>query len=147
LTAWDDYHGKYFSWDQEYEQGKWYAGGAVRAELPATRREHTFKRSPEAGYGAVRALNPRTGEKVWDYRMTDVSESGLLTTAANVLFSGNREGHFFALDATNGKLLWKRYLGGQVMASPITYMVDGRQFVTIASGQALFTFALRKSTP
>ena len=47
-----------------------------------------------------------------------------------------------ALDAATGKMLWKRYLGGQVVASPITYMADGRQYVSIASGQSLFTFAL-----
>jgi alcohol dehydrogenase (cytochrome c) len=74
--------------------------------------------------------------------MTDVSDSGLLTTSTNVLFSGNREGHFFALDARYGKLLWTRYLGGQVASSPITWAVDGRQYVSIASGHAVFTFGL-----
>lgn len=74
--------------------------------------------------------------------MTDVTDSGLLTTASNVLFSGSREGHFYAIDATNGKLLWQRYLGGQIAASPITYEVKGKQYVTVASGHAMFTFAL-----
>ena len=77
--------------------------------------------------------------------MIDVSESGLLTTAANVLFSGSREGYFFALDAKTGKLLWKRYLGGAVLSSPITYLVDGRQYVSIACGQSIFTFKLREA--
>jgi alcohol dehydrogenase (cytochrome c) len=142
VTAWMDYHGTYFSWDQEYEQGKWYAGGAVQAATPATRREPIYKRTPDAGYATVLALNPVTGEKVWGYPMTDMSESGLLTTSADLLFSGSREGYFFALDAKTGKLLWKRYLGGAVMASPVTYMVDGRQFVSVACGQSLFTFSL-----
>jgi outer membrane protein assembly factor BamB len=74
--------------------------------------------------------------------MSDVSDSGLLTTATDLLFSGNREGHFFALNARDGKLLWTRYLGGQVAASPITWSVDGRQYVSVASGHALFTFGL-----
>jgi alcohol dehydrogenase (cytochrome c) len=142
LTAWDDYHSTYYSWDQPYEQGKWYAGGAVKAPVPATRREEIFRRSSRDGYGAVRALNPLTGETVWDYRMTDVSDGGILTTATNVLFSGNREGYIFALDARDGKLLWKRYLGGQVLASPITYEAGGRQFVSLAAGTTLYTFAL-----
>ena len=77
--------------------------------------------------------------------MTDVSDSGLLTTASNVLFSGSREGHFFALDARNGKLLWQRYLGGQIAASPITYEIDGKQFVSVASGHAIFAFRCRGS--
>jgi outer membrane protein assembly factor BamB len=74
--------------------------------------------------------------------MSDVSDSGLLTTATDLLFSGNREGHFFALDARDGKLLWTRYLGGQVANSPITWAVDGKQYVSVASGHGVFTFGL-----
>lgn len=142
LTAWDDYSGVYYSWNQEYERGQWYAGGSVRAEVPSIVRQEVRTRGPESGYGAIRALDPATGERVWEYRMSDVSDSGLLTTATDLLFSGNREGHFFALNARNGKLLWTRYLGGQVAASPVTWSVDGRQYVSIASGHALFTFGL-----
>ena len=144
LTAWEDYHSTYFAWDQEYEQGKWYSGGGVKAPVPPTKRERIMKRDTSDGYAAVRALDPATGKKVWDFPMGDMSESGILTTASDVLFSGNREGHFFALDATNGKLLWNRYLGGQVIASPVTYSVNGVQHVSIASGSGLFTFRLRK---
>ena len=74
--------------------------------------------------------------------MNDVSDSGLLTTSGGLLFSGNREGHFFSLDAKNGKLLWDRNLGGQVASSPVTWSVDGQQYVSIASGHAVFTFGL-----
>jgi alcohol dehydrogenase (cytochrome c) len=142
LTAWDDYHGTYFAWDQKYEQGKWYAGGGVKAPVPPTRRERIVTRDTSDGYAAVRALDPLTGKIVWDYKMQDMSESGLLATATDLLFSGNREGHFFALDARTGKLLWRRYLGGQVIASPITYLANGKQYVSIAAGHTLFTFAL-----
>ena len=75
-------------------------------------------------------------------RMVDVSDAGILSTASDLVFSGNREGHFFALNARDGKLLWTRYLGGQVAASPITWSVDGKQYVTIASGRGVFTFGL-----
>ena len=57
-------------------------------------------------------------------------------------FTGNREGWFFALDARTGGLLWKKYLGGQVIASPITYQANGKQYVAIAAGTSLFAFAL-----
>ena len=63
--------------------------------------------------------------------------------SGNLLFTGNREGNVFALDATNGKLLWNLYLGGQVVASPVTYLVNGKQRVTIAVGHTLYTFGLR----
>jgi len=59
------------------------------------------------------------------------------------LFTGNREGHFMALDATNGKLLWRKYLSGMAASSPITFLVNGKQYVTVAIGQALFCFGLR----
>ena len=142
VTAWDDYPGIYYTWEQEYEAGKWFSGGSVRADLPAISRREIRTWGPEAGYGAVRALDPATGKRVWEYKMSDVSDSGLLTTASNLVFSGNREGHFFVLNAKDGKLLWTRYLGGQVASSPITWSVDARQYVSIAVGHAVFTFGL-----
>ena len=142
VTAWDDYPGIYYTWDQEYEAGKWFSGGSVMSDLPAISRRDIRTWGPEAGYGAVRALDPATGKRVWEYKMSDVSDSGLLTTASNLVFSGNREGHFFVLNAKDGKLLWTRYLGGQVASSPITWSVDARQYVSIASGHAVFTFGL-----
>ena len=145
LTAWEDYHTTYFQWDQDYEPGKSFTGGAARAPFQSIRRDPFIKWGPEWGYGVVRALNPATGEKVWDYKMRDVSDAGILTTASNLLFSGNREGYFFALDAKTGKELWKCYLGSQVAAAPITYTVDGVQYVSIAAGHSLFTFGLGRT--
>jgi alcohol dehydrogenase (cytochrome c) len=145
VTAWEDYHTNYFTWDQEYEAGKSYTGGGARGPIPSLRREPFLKWGPEWGYGVVRALNPTTGEKVWDYKMRDVSDSGILTTASDLLFAGNREGYFFVLDAKTGKELWKKYLGSQVAASPITYTVDGVQYVSVAAGHSMFTFGLKSA--
>ena len=142
LAVWEGYSSVYYKWDQQYEPGKRYLGGAPRGVVSSTVRKRFMEFTKEDGYGAVYALNPLTGEKVWEFAMADVSDSGLLTTASNVLFSGSREGHFFALDARDGKLLWQRYLGGQIAASPITYAIDGEQFVSVAAGHAVFTFAL-----
>ena len=79
----------------------------------------------EDGYGAVQAIDPKTGEQKWEYKMTDVTDSGILTTASDLLFSGGREGYFFALDARTGALLWKASVGGDVSAGPMTYAVAG----------------------
>ena len=76
--------------------------------------------------------------------MTDVTDSGILTTSTDLLFSGGREGYFHALDARTGSLLWKVSLGGQIAAGPMTYEVDGRQYVAVAAGHSLFVFALRE---
>ena len=67
----------------------------------------------------------------------------MLTTTTNLLFTGGREGYFHAIDARNGKLLWKISLGGQIVMAPITWAVDGVQYVTVISGNAMATFALR----
>jgi alcohol dehydrogenase (cytochrome c) len=77
--------------------------------------------------------------------MTDVISSGILTTAGDLLFTGARSGYFQALHAETGELLWKASLGGQVVNGPITYEVDGRQYVAVISGHSLSTFALRES--
>jgi alcohol dehydrogenase (cytochrome c) len=95
-------------------------------------------------YSAIRAIDPQTGEKKWDYRLSAPNtEAGVLTTDSDMLFSGGRDGAFYALDARDGKLLWETNLGPSVSAGPMTYMVNGKQYVSIQAGSALFTFALR----
>jgi alcohol dehydrogenase (cytochrome c) len=98
----------------------------------------------EEGYGAIRALDPKTLDKKWEFKMNDITWGGVLTTASDVLFSGGKEGYFFALDARSGDLLWKVALGGQVNSGPMTYSVNGKQYVTVAAGSSLFAFALRQ---
>jgi glucose dehydrogenase len=71
-------------------------------------------------------------------------EAGILTTASDVLFGGGREGYFLALDARTGALLWRVTVGGVVIAGPMSYAVRGRQYVAVAAGSALFSFALRQ---
>ena len=90
------------------------------------------------------AIDPRTGDKKWKFLMTDVTDSGILTTASDLLFAGGREGYFHALDARTGELLWNVSLGGQVASGPMTYQVDGKQYISVAAGHSLFTFALRE---
>jgi alcohol dehydrogenase (cytochrome c) len=95
------------------------------------------------GSGAVIAIDPATGQKKWKYEMIDMTTSGVLTTASDLLFTGGREGHFMAFDGVDGKLLWRASLGGQIVNGPMTYELDGVQYVATAAGNSLFTFALR----
>jgi alcohol dehydrogenase (cytochrome c) len=76
--------------------------------------------------------------------MADVTDSGVLTTATDLLFAGGREGYFFALDARTGDALWRANVGGQVSAAPMSYGVGGRQYVAIAAGSVLFVYGLRQ---
>ena len=100
-------------------------------------------RTEQEGFGVVRALDPRTLDPKWEFKMSDTTWGGVLTTASDLVFSGGKEGYFFALDARDGKLLWRMALGGQVNAGPMSYAIDGKQYIAINVGNALFTFALR----
>ncbi len=102
------------------------------------------RKTEQEGYGFVRAIDPNTGDKKWEFKMNDITWAGVLTTASDLLFSGGREGYFYALDAKNGELLWKQNLGGQVNSGPMSYMVNNRQYVAVAAGSALFVYALRQ---
>ena len=76
--------------------------------------------------------------------MYDLTDSGILTTASDLLFTGGREGYFQALDARTGALLWKSSFGSvQMLSGPITYEVDGRQYVATIGGNVLAAYALR----
>ena len=75
--------------------------------------------------------------------MHDVSDAGILTTATDLLFTGSREGYFYAFDARSGKELWRSTTGGHIAATPISYQVNGKQYIAIAAGHSLFVFGLR----
>jgi alcohol dehydrogenase (cytochrome c) len=92
----------------------------------------------------VLALDATGGELKWRFPMTDVTDSGILTTASDVLFTGGREGYFQALDARTGTLLWKANLGAQIVSGPMSYEVEGRQYVATISGLSLCVFGLRE---
>ena len=144
VSAWDNYSAIARSADvAPWEDGKKYTGRAAAGPGGgAANRMPVAYRTEDEGYGAVRAIDPKTGDKKWDFKMVDYTESGVLTTASDLLFSGGREGHFFALDARTGELLWKTNLGGTVASGPITFAVDGRQYVAVAGEGALYVFGL-----
>jgi alcohol dehydrogenase (cytochrome c) len=73
-----------------------------------------------------------------------VTDAGILTTASDLLFSGGRDGNFYALDAKTGALLWNRSLGGPVASGPMSYSVGGRQYVAINAGTSMYVFALKQ---
>jgi alcohol dehydrogenase (cytochrome c) len=100
-------------------------------------------KTEEEGYGFVRALDPHTLTKRWEFKMNDVTWAGVLTTASDLVFTGGREGYFLALDARTGDVLWRVSLGGQINSGPMAYAINGKQYVTIAAGSSLFAFGVR----
>jgi alcohol dehydrogenase (cytochrome c) len=143
IPTWDNYSAVFQKSPDEYVEGRWYAGGVPQAAV-GIRADSVNLRKPDEGYGSVRAVDPQTGQKKWEFKMTDVTDSGILTTASNVLFTGSREGYFFALDARDGRMLWKASVGGPVFSGPMSYSLGGKQYVAVSAGSALFVYALRE---
>ena len=84
--------------------------------------------------GHVKAIDIASKKVVWDYPSSLPLFSGLLVTKSGVLFTGDQRGRVLALDAKTGKELWKFQTGSGINASPITYELDGHQYVAILSG-------------
>jgi alcohol dehydrogenase (cytochrome c) len=91
---------------------------------------------------SVRAVDPKTGTIRWDFREYSGAWAGVFSTAGGLVFVGDGQGNFIALDAETGHDLWHIPLGAPIRAAAISYVVNGRQLITIPAGGALFTFAL-----
>ena len=121
----------YYKTNQDYLEGQWFQLSTVddvRNE-PAT--------------GAVVALDPATGNTKWRFEMVNEPSAGMLATAGGLVFTGDHFGYVIALDARTGKLVWRFQAGGTVVAPPITYAVDGKQYVAVAAGNTVMAFAIR----
>ena len=124
---------KFYNFPQDYREGRLFVGGGVQA-APG-----------EKPWGALRALDPRTGALKWEYKYYSAPWAGTLSTAGNLVFAGDMDGYLIAFDARTGKELWHRQTGIAVWASPMSYEVAGKQYVVIPAGSALFAFALPDS--
>jgi alcohol dehydrogenase (cytochrome c) len=151
VSAWEGYASVFRKEPAQYVPGRNFAGGGATPVTPVPgapgvrigRATPINNWTDAAGHGTVMAIDPQTGQKKWTFAQFDVTDSGILTTASDLLFTGGREGYFYALDARTGTELWKTSLGGQIVNGPITYAVDGKQYVSVISGNSLVTFALR----
>ncbi|HYU78152.1 MAG TPA: PQQ-dependent dehydrogenase, methanol/ethanol family [Vicinamibacterales bacterium] len=123
----------YFAFDQEFKPGvNWEAGGTIR---PRDQRN----------FGALRAIDPVTAERKWEFRYTSVSSSGVLSTASGLVFAGDGDGNIMAFESATGKNLWHYQLGSPLRSTAgTTYMLDGRQYLLVPAGSALTAFALPK---
>lgn len=120
----------YLSTPPKFVEGKAYWGTATRGV------------SDEKEWGVVKALDPVTGEAKWEFKFYHAGWGGTMSTAGGLVFAGDADGYLVALDAKSGKLLWKLQTGAEIATAPITYMANGKQYVTIAAGAALVTLSL-----
>jgi alcohol dehydrogenase (cytochrome c) len=95
--------------------------------------------------GALRAIDPVTGERKWEVKYDGPGWAGVASTEGGVVFSANHEGLFMAVDASNGKVLYTYPTGGTIFAPPTTFQVDGRQYVIVPAATTLTAFALPES--
>ena len=93
----------------------------------------------------LRAIDIETGKPAWQITLPGPAQSnyaGVLTTAGGLVFFGESSGGFAAIDARTGKYVWRFETNHAIKGSPMTYAIDGRQFVAIASGPNILSFAL-----
>lgn len=118
----------------EYSVGAPFLGG-----------RHTAIPGDASFYFAVRAIDPETGEIIWEQkhppRQTWWKTGGLVSTSGNIIFGGDNT-DVFILDAFSGEQLWRKNVGGKINASPIAYEANGVQYFAIAAGRSIVTVSL-----
>ena len=124
----------YIKGDTPWQRGQSWLGGTFRLADGSPNQRH------------IRALDIQTGKAVWNYPQTGDSTtySGVLSTAGGLVFFGEDSGAFAALDAETGEPLWHFQANQDWKASPMTFMVGGRQYIAIASGMGFWAFALQR---
>jgi alcohol dehydrogenase (cytochrome c) len=92
---------------------------------------------PSETWGTLTALNLTNGGRMlWQVKMPQPLVGGTLATAGGLVFTGEPNGRFSGYDATSGEALWEYQTGASVGAPPVSYMVNGRQFIAVATGAA-----------
>ncbi len=94
----------------------------------------TIKPIFEDHIGSLKAIDPNTGEVKWEYKNDAPLWGGVMTTAGGLVFTGTPEGEFKAFDADTGAQLWQFQTGSGVVGQPVTWEMDGEQYVSIISG-------------
>jgi len=112
----------YITHSAPLEKGKLWLGSAFKA-VPG-----------EQQYGTFTAIDLNTGKRAWQVKTDQPMIGGALATAGNLVFTGEGDGHFNAYDAKTGKQLWTFQAGAGCNAPPVTYTVDGKQYVAVACG-------------
>jgi PQQ-dependent dehydrogenase (methanol/ethanol family) len=125
----------------------YYVMATEKCETKVTAHAADKERTPEEpGKKYLRALDIESGKIVWEMPQIGNAEgkrcAGVLGTAGGILFFGDPNGDFVALDERNGKPLWHFPTSGENKASPMTYMVDGKQFIAVAIGTNIICFGL-----
>jgi alcohol dehydrogenase (cytochrome c) len=96
--------------------------------------------------GFIKAIDYQTGQVRWKHEIGNGATAGVLTTDGGVTFTGDTHGNVLALRTSDGKTLWHSNTGASISTSPMTYELDGRQYVLTGSGNVMFAYALPESS-
>lgn len=118
-------HWKEDYWTEEvtYKKGAAYLGQGFR-----------IKRMYDDHVGILRAMDPKTGKVAWEHKEKLPLWAGTLATKGNLVFTGTGDGYLKAFNAKTGEELWKFQTGSGVISCPVTWEIDGVQYIGIASG-------------
>lgn len=103
-----------------------------RESLPYWGGETKTDESERAGY--IKSFDPATGREAWSWKTNEPVLGSLLTTGGGLVFAGLATGEFIALDARNGRALWRFQTGSGIHGSPISFAINGNQYIAVPSG-------------
>ncbi len=121
----------YYKTQQEFVEGLWYQASTVGA-IPT-----------EPLTGRLIAVDPATGDIKWQFETVSSPSAGVLATAGGLVFTGEKEGYFEAFDARTGKLLYRFQTGGIINSPPVSYSLNGKQYVAVTAGSSVIAFGVR----
>ena len=102
----------------------------------------------DGNFGILQGIDMETGEVAWEHRRRAPYNAGILATGGGLLFTGGMDREFLAYDQASGEQVWRTGLTGVPNASPITYAVDGKQYVAVVTGMGNpLAFGLPNFTP
>lgn len=126
--------GLFYVPSNEWGMDIWNEGTAYKKGAAYLGAGFTIKPLNEEYVGVLRAIDPKSGKEVWRYKNYAPLWGGVLATKGNLVFTGNPEGYLMAFDAKSGKKLYEFQTGSGVIGSPITWEMDGEQYVSVMSG-------------
>ena len=121
----------YYKTQQEFVEGLWYQASTVGA-IPT-----------EPLTGRLIAVDPASGDIKWQFETVSPPSAGVLATAGGLVFTGEKEGYFEAFDARTGKLLYRFQTGGVINSPPVSYSLNGKQYVAVTAGSSVIAFGVR----
>jgi alcohol dehydrogenase (cytochrome c) len=136
-------------YDSMANTGAWTTSGAGPATpemLYAINTANVIAPDANGKAGTLRALSVETGKASWRYDQR-AALMALLATGGDLVFGGDVAGILRAFDAETGKVLWETSLGAQITGHPVTFDVDGKQYVAVSTGRSNMTGGLTRLTP